>query len=118
PSVIRASCDLGLISLPGIATPSEAFTALRAGASALKLFPAELITPTIVKAMRAVLPAEAVCLPVGGIHPDAEQMRRYRQSGARGFGLGGGLYQPDISLTTLRERALAYHDAWHQADKK
>ena len=118
PSVIRASCELGLTSLPGIATPSEAFTALRAGASALKLFPAELITPTIVKAMRAVLPAEAVCLPVGGINPDAEQMRRYRQSGARGFGLGGGLYQPGISLTTLRERALAYNSAWHQADTK
>lgn len=115
PSVIRASGELGLLSLPGISTPSEAFSALRAGASALKLFPAELVTPAVTKAMRAVLPADAVCLPVGGIGADAVQMRSYLQSGANGFGLGGGLYQPGITLTALRERALAYQAAWQQA---
>jgi 2-dehydro-3-deoxyphosphogalactonate aldolase len=114
-SVIRATCELGLLSLPGVATPGEAFTALRAGASAIKLFPAELITPAVTQALRAVLPKEAVCLPVGGIGADARQMQTYLQAGARGFGLGGGLYQPGISLTALRERALAYKAAWHQA---
>ncbi|RJT45421.1 2-dehydro-3-deoxy-6-phosphogalactonate aldolase [Rahnella woolbedingensis] len=114
-SVIRATCELGLLSLPGVATPGEAFAALRAGASALKLFPAELITPAVTKALRAVLPREAVCLPVGGIGADAAQMHTYLQAGAGGFGLGGGLYQPGISLTALRERALAYKAAWYQA---
>lgn len=114
-SVIRATCALGLVSLPGVATPGEAFAALNAGASALKLFPAEMITPAITKAMLVVLPEKTLCLPVGGISADAAQMHRYLQSGARGFGLGGGLYQPGISLTALRERALAYQAAWHQA---
>ncbi|CAM3576410.1 2-dehydro-3-deoxy-6-phosphogalactonate aldolase [Rahnella bruchi] len=113
--VIRATCELGLFSLPGIATPGEAFSALRTGASAIKLFPAELVTPEVTKALRAVLPPQAVCLPVGGISADSAQMRRYLQAGANGFGLGGGLYQPGISLTALRERAQAYKAAWDQA---
>jgi len=118
PSVIRATLELGLLSLPGIATPGEAFTALRSGASALKFFPAELMTPAVTRAMRAVLPAEVVCLPVGGVNADAGQMRAYLQAGANGFGLGGGLYQPGITLSALRERALAYQATWLLAAQK
>lgn len=112
PDVIRHSVKRGLISLPGVMTPSEAFSAIDAGASALKLFPAEHITPVITKAFRAVVPREVACLPVGGIQPDAAQMRSYIQAGADGFGLGGGLYQAGMSMAVLRERAQAYQQAW------
>lgn len=112
PDVIRHSVKRGLISLPGVMTPSEAFSAIDAGASALKLFPAEHITPVITKAFRAVVPREVACLPVGGIQPEAAQMRRYIQAGADGFGLGGGLYLAGISMAVLRERAQAYQQAW------
>ncbi|MBB5189876.1 2-dehydro-3-deoxyphosphogalactonate aldolase [Silvimonas terrae] len=111
PAVIRLSAQLGLTSLPGVVTPSEAFAALQAGASGLKLFPAEMISPATVKALRAVLPPQAVLLPVGGIHADPDQMRQYLRCGAQGFGLGSGLYQPGISLATLHERATMYRDA-------
>ncbi|GAK28811.1 2-dehydro-3-deoxy-6-phosphogalactonate aldolase [Serratia liquefaciens] len=111
-AVIGHSRYLNLIGLPGVATPSEAFAALAAGASGLKFFPAENITPAVIKALRAVLPQRLVCLPVGGIQPDPMQMRAYLQAGSNGFGLGGGLYQPGISLAALRQRALAYQAAW------
>lgn len=114
PEVIRHSIKRGLISMPGIMTPSEAFSAIAAGASALKLFPAEHVTPVITKAFRAVVPREVALLPVGGIQPDAAQMRSYMQAGANGFGLGGGLYQAGMSMATLRERALAYQQAWRE----
>ncbi|MCT7036731.1 2-dehydro-3-deoxy-6-phosphogalactonate aldolase, partial [Salmonella enterica subsp. enterica serovar Infantis] len=71
---MRRTRELGLISLPGIMTPSEAFTALNAGASGLKFFPAEQVSPALLKAFRAVLPANVACMPVGGIKPDALQM--------------------------------------------
>lgn len=112
PDVIRHSVKRGLISLPGVMTPSEAFSAIDAGASALKLFPAEHITPVITKAFRAIIPREVACLPVGGIQPDSAQMRSYIQAGANGFGLGGGLYQAGMSMVLLRERAQAYQQAW------
>lgn len=114
-AVIGHSRYLNLIGLPGVATPSEAFAALAAGASGLKFFPAENITPAVIKALRAVLPQRLVCLPVGGIQPDPMQMRAYLQAGSNGFGLGGGLYQPGISLAALRQRALAYQAAYRQS---
>lgn len=114
PDVIHHTRQLGLVSLPGIMTPSEAFSAIAAGASALKLFPAEQITPAITKAFRAVVPREIAMLPVGGIQPDAAQMRSYIQAGANGFGLGGGLYQAGMSMILLRERGQAYQRAWHE----
>ncbi|KFC04470.1 2-dehydro-3-deoxyphosphogalactonate aldolase [Trabulsiella guamensis ATCC 49490] len=110
--VIRHTRERGLLSLPGIMTPSEAFAALHAGASALKFFPAEQVSPALVKAFRAVLPADVACLPVGGIQPDAQQMQSYVQAGANGFGLGGGLYQAGMSMTQLRACAMAYQQAW------
>lgn len=104
--VIRASAAAGLVSLPGIATPSEALAALDAGATALKLFPAEAASPTILKAMRAILPSDLRVLPVGGIVP--EGMAPWRQAGAAGFGLGSALYKPGMTAGEVGARARAF----------
>ncbi|MET3600819.1 2-dehydro-3-deoxy-6-phosphogalactonate aldolase [Martelella mangrovi] len=101
--IIRAARAAGMICVPGFATPTEAFAALAAGANALKIFPAELMTPKIVKAMRTVLPKEARLLPVGGIRPD--NMTEFLDAGAAGFGLGSALYKPGDSVATLAEHA-------------
>jgi len=90
PAVITAAASAGLASLPGIATPTEAFAAIDAGATALKLFPAEAASPAVLKAMRAVLPKDMRMLPVGGISPDT--MAPWLAAGADGFGLGSALY--------------------------
>ncbi|MGH6637572.1 MAG: 2-dehydro-3-deoxy-6-phosphogalactonate aldolase, partial [Polaromonas sp.] len=84
PAVVREAVRLGMVCLPGVMTASEAFGALEAGATGLKIFPTEMITPAVVKALRAVLPAGTVVLPVGGITPD--NMRPYLAAGANGFG--------------------------------
>lgn len=97
--VIAASVAAGLYSLPGFATPSEAFAALEAGATALKLFPAEGTKPQFVKALRAVLPADVKILPVGGIAPDT--MAAWLAAGASGFGLGSALYRPGMTPQML-----------------
>jgi 2-dehydro-3-deoxyphosphogalactonate aldolase len=104
--VIRASAAAGLVSLPGVATPSEALAAIDAGATALKLFPAEAASPTVLKAMRAILPSELRVLPVGGIIP--EGMAPWRQAGAAGFGLGSALYKPGLTASDVGERARAF----------
>lgn len=109
--VIRAAKAAGMFCIPGAATPTEAFAALHAGADALKLFPAELVTPSLLRAMRAVLPAGLRVLPVGGITP--EGMAVYRAAGAAGFGLGGALYQPGLDAASVGERARAFVRAWH-----
>lgn len=109
PRVIARAIEAGLVSLPGIATPSEAFAALGAGATALKLFPAEGASPAVLKAMRAVLPADARMLPVGGITPEA--MAPWRAAGAAGFGLGSALYRPGMSAAEVGERARAFRAA-------
>ena len=104
--VIRASAAAGLVSLPGIATPSEALAALDAGATALKLFPAEAASPAVLKAMRAILPSELRVLPVGGIVP--EGMAPWRQAGAAGFGLGSALYKPGLTAAEVGANARAF----------
>lgn len=109
-AVIRVAKARGLACIPGAATPTEAFAALQAGADAVKLFPAELITPPVVKAMRAVLPRELRLLPVGGITP--ETMAVYRQAGAAGFGLGSALYAPGMGAADVTLRARAFVQAW------
>lgn len=109
--VIRAAKAAGMICVPGVATPTEAFAAARAGADALKLFPAELITPTIVRAMRAVLPPALALLPVGGITP--ENMDEYRAAGVAGFGLGSALYRPGMDAATVGANARRFAAAWH-----
>ncbi|MFG6465035.1 2-dehydro-3-deoxy-6-phosphogalactonate aldolase [Roseateles sp. BYS87W] len=100
----------GLFCVPGAATPTEAFACVNAGADAVKLFPAELVTPPVVKALRAVLPKALRLLPVGGITPAG--MAVYRQAGAQGFGLGSALYAPGMDAAEVGQRARAFVHAW------
>ena len=104
--VISAAAMAGLVSSPGYFTPSEAFAALQAGATALKLFPAEAAGPAVLKAQLAVLPKGIPVLPVGGIQPD--NMRPWLDAGASGFGLGSGLYKPGQSAAETLQKARAY----------
>ena len=104
--VIAATAAEGLVSCPGFFTPSEAFTAIAAGATALKLFPAEGASPAVLKAMLAVIPAGIPVLAVGGIKPD--NMQPWLDAGAAGFGLGGGLYQAGQSADETARKARAY----------
>jgi 2-dehydro-3-deoxyphosphogalactonate aldolase len=109
-AIIRAAKAQGLLCVPGVATPTEAFGALAAGADALKLFPAEAMPPAVVKAWRAVLPKEVWLLPVGGITP--ERMAPYLAAGADGFGLGSALYQPGLTPAAVATRAKAFAQAF------
>jgi 2-dehydro-3-deoxyphosphogalactonate aldolase len=111
-AVIAAAKARGLIALPGVATPTEAFAALAAGADGLKAFPAEMITPAIVKAWRAVIPASVAIMPVGGITP--ENMGPYLSAGANGFGLGSALYRPGDSAAQVGAKAAAFVAAWRK----
>ncbi|MBA2961637.1 MULTISPECIES: 2-dehydro-3-deoxy-6-phosphogalactonate aldolase [Ramlibacter] len=108
-AVVQEAVDLDMVCLPGVVTPTEAFAALAAGASGIKLFPAELVVPAAVKAMRAVLPADALLLPVGGITP--ANMAAYRSAGANGFGIGSALYKPGMSVEEVARQARAFVDA-------
>ena len=108
PEVISAAASAGLVASPGYFTPSEAFTAIRAGATALKLFPAEGASPAVLKAQLAVIPRNVPILIVGGVKPD--NMRPWLDAGASGFGLGGGLYQPGQSSEETLQKARAYVD--------
>jgi 2-dehydro-3-deoxyphosphogalactonate aldolase len=109
PVVVHEALRLGLVCVPGVATPSEAFAALHAGAHALKLFPAEMITPSVLKALRAVLPSSTALLPVGGITPD--NMAAYLSAGAKGFGLGSALYKPGQSAQEVGAAAQRFVQA-------
>ncbi|MGJ7507151.1 2-dehydro-3-deoxy-6-phosphogalactonate aldolase [Variovorax sp. GT1P44] len=104
--VIAEAARLGLVSLPGVMTPTEAFGALAAGATGLKLFPAELASPAVVKALLAVLPKGTPLMPVGGITPD--NMSEWRAAGSAGFGIGSALYKPGKSAEAVREDALRF----------
>jgi 2-dehydro-3-deoxyphosphogalactonate aldolase len=106
PAVIRAAAAAGLVSCPGYFTPSEAFTAIDAGAHALKLFPAEAATPAVLRAQKAILPKDVPVIVVGGVTPDS--MRSWLDAGADGFGLGSGLYKPGQSPAETAEKARAY----------
>ncbi|EMD82849.1 2-dehydro-3-deoxy-6-phosphogalactonate aldolase [Pacificimonas flava] len=111
--VVAETARRSLVSIPGIATPSEAFAAVKAGASALKLFPAEGASPAVLKAMRAVLPKDLRVLPVGGIGPD--NCEPWLRAGASGFGLGSALYKPGMSASDVRSRADAFGEALQAA---
>ena len=111
--VLTEGLRLGLACLPGVATPTEAFAALAAGAHGLKLFPAEWMPPAGLKAMRAVLPAGTRLLPVGGITPD--NMAAYRAAGAAGFGIGSALYKPGMGVAQVAVQARRFADAWRSA---
>lgn len=111
--VIERAVARGLVSMPGIATPTEAFAALDAGAAALKLFPAEAASPAVLKAMRAVLPPAVPLLPVGGIVPNA--LASWRRAGAAGFGLGSALYAPGMAAEEVGRRAVEFVTALAQS---
>jgi len=110
PAVVAEAVRLGMVCLPGVMTASEAFAALAAGASGLKIFPAEMITPQVLKALRAVLPADALVLPVGGISP--LNMPAFRTAGANGFGIGSALFKPGMTPAQVAESAAGFKAAW------
>ena len=110
PAVVAEAVRLGMVCLPGVMTASEAFAALAAGASGLKIFPAEMITPMVLKALRAVLPAETLVLPVGGISP--LNMPAFRTAGANGFGIGSALFKPGMTPAQVAESAAGFEAAW------
>jgi 2-dehydro-3-deoxyphosphogalactonate aldolase len=113
PELIRAAKAAHLAVAPGVATPTEAIAALAAGADALKMFPAELLGPAVVKAWRAVLPGGTPLVPVGGITP--EKLAGFVAAGATGAGLGAALYHPGASASDVAARASAFVDAWRAA---
>jgi 2-dehydro-3-deoxyphosphogalactonate aldolase len=110
PAVVAEAVRLGMVCLPGVMTASEAFAALAAGASGLKIFPAEMITPMVLKALRAVLPADTLVLPVGGISP--LNMPAFRAAGANGFGIGSALFKPGMTPAQVAESAGGFEAAW------
>ena len=111
PAVVRRARERGMRTVPGVFTASEAFAAWRAGASALKIFPAEAMTLAGLTGLTTVLPAGLPLWPVGSIVPD--NMAAWRRAGATGFGLGGGLFKPDLGVADIAARARAYVDAWN-----
>ena len=109
PAVVREAVRLELVCLPGVMTATEAFAALGAGATGLKLFPAEMISPAVVRALRAVLPADTRLLPVGGITP--ENMQSYLAAGVTGFGIGSAIYKSGMKATQVQANALSFISA-------
>ena len=105
-AVVREAKAQGMVCVPGVATPTEAFAALAAGADGLKMFPAEGLPPGALKAWRAVLPRDALVFAVGGIRPD--NMGPYWAAGATGFGTGSNLYAPGAPAENVRAAAAAY----------
>lgn len=108
--VVTHTVGRGMVSAPGIFTASEAFAALRAGAHALKLFPAEGSSPAALRALATVLPAGTPLWPVGGIEP--QHLAAWRAAGATGFGIGGALFKPEFSLEEIERRARSFVEAW------
>jgi 2-dehydro-3-deoxyphosphogalactonate aldolase len=109
-AVVAEARRLGMVSLPGVMTPTEAFGALAAGATGLKLFPAELASPAVVKALLAVLPQGTALMPVGGISPD--NMQAWRDAGAAGFGIGSSLYKPGKNAAAVAADAIKFVAAY------
>jgi 2-dehydro-3-deoxyphosphogalactonate aldolase len=110
PAVVRRARERGMRSVPGVFTASEAFAAWRAGADALKIFPAEAMTHAGLTGLTTVLPPGLPLWPVGGIVPD--NIAAWRRAGATGFGLGGGLFKPELGVPEIAARARAYVEAW------
>ena len=111
PEVIARAVDLGLTPLPGVFTPTEAFAAIRAGASHLKLFPAEAASPSTVKAWKAVLPGQVKIHAVGGITPD--NMQGWSDAGCAGFGIGSNIYKPGMTADAVAMAARNFVIAWN-----
>lgn len=109
-AIVHEAKRLGLACIPGVATPTEAFAALAAGADALKMFPCEALPPAALRAWRAVLARETIVLAVGGMRPDT--LAPYWAAGANGFGTGSNLYAPGTDAATVRRAAAAYAAAF------
>ena len=116
PAVIHRALDLGLRVLPGIATATEAFTAINAGATELKLFPAASYGAKHLKALKSVLPRHVRVFPVGGI--GAQDIAEWLASGADGFGFGSELFTPAYTLAQIETRARGLFEALRGATKK
>lgn len=104
-AIVREAKKAGLIAVPGFFNPTEAFSLLHAGADALKLFPADVLGPPMLKAMLAVLPKGTAVVPVGGV--GVEQIPGWIAAGARGFGLGTSLYKPGDTPAAVKAKAKA-----------
>jgi 2-dehydro-3-deoxyphosphogalactonate aldolase len=115
PDVIRRALDLGLIPLPGFCTPTEAFTALHAGASALKLFPAHSFGVKHLGALQAVLPRGVPIVAVGGI--EASNVLHWLDGGAAAVGIGAALYEAGRPIEEIAQRARAIHHLVHSRDQ-
>ena len=111
PAVIAATKAAGLLSIPGFATPSEAFTGLEAGADALKAFPTDVVSPGALRALREVLPGNMPLIPVGGV--TIEKIGEYKKAGAAGFGIGSAIYRPGSDAATVSKKARDFVEAFH-----
>lgn len=111
PEVIARAVQQGMTPLPGVFTPTEAFTAIRAGAAHLKLFPAEAASPVTVKAWKAVLPKHVGVYAVGGVTPS--NMQAWADAGCAGFGIGSNIYKPGMTADDVREAAQNFVAAWN-----
>ncbi|MCX7348696.1 MAG: 2-dehydro-3-deoxy-6-phosphogalactonate aldolase [Alphaproteobacteria bacterium] len=110
PRVIAHAAERGLVPLPGVFTPTEAFAAVRAGARHLKLFPAEAANPRTVKAWKAVLPRDVNIYAVGGVTP--ANMKDWADAGCAGFGIGSNIYKPGMSADDVGKAARDFVAAW------
>lgn len=109
PLVIENSLQLGLLPLPGVATPTEAYRAYEAGARWLKVFPAETLGTGAIKAWRSILPSDVALIPVGGVTP--ENLTNFRAAGSIGFGIGSAIFRPGDTPDVVRTRARAFMSA-------
>lgn len=110
--VIKMAVSAGCVVYPGVVTPTEAFNAVHAGATKLKLFPISMLGVSGMSAIQSVLPAHINLYPVGGIDAKSDSMTPYLNKGAKGFGLGSQLYTPSMSINEISERAKAYVDVF------
>ena len=108
-AIVRTAKDAGLFAFPGFFNPTEAFALLEAGADAIKLFPAEVLGPPMLKALRAVLPKSAIVIPVGGV--DAKQVGPWMAAGALGLGVGTSIYKPGDDARIVEAKAQALMEA-------
>jgi 2-dehydro-3-deoxyphosphogalactonate aldolase len=110
PDVVAETLALGMVSLPGVMTPTEALGALKAGAQGVKLYPAASLGPGHLKALRDVMPKSAAIYPVGGV--DETNAAAWRAAGATGLGFGGSLYKPGMTAQEVSSRADILVKAW------
>jgi 2-dehydro-3-deoxyphosphogalactonate aldolase len=111
PEVIARAVALGLTAMPGFATPSEAFAAVKAGARALKLYPASSFGPSHIKAVKDVLPKDILVYAVGGV--GAANLEPWLKAGVAGIGVGGELYRPGYTPEEVGQKAAALIAAWN-----